>query len=70
MVAQLLPTFNSAASLRELTQRPVLGSVSVLMTPGLVRRHRQNAVAFGSATLGLVVIFGIWIAWMSRVPGG
>ena len=70
VVAQLLPTFNSAASLRELTQRPVLGSVSVLMTPGLVRRHRQNAVAFGSATLGLVVIFGIWIAWMSRVPGG
>ena len=70
VVAQLLPTFNSAASLREATQRPVLGSVSVLMTPGLVRRGRQNAVAFGSATLGLVVIFGLWIVWMSWASGG
>lgn len=69
IVAQLLPTFNSAATLREITQRPVLGSVSVLMTDGLVRRTRQHAVVFGMATLGLVVVYGVWIAWMSRATG-
>ena len=66
VVAQLLPTFNSAASLRAVTQFPVLGSVSALVTPGMVRRGRQHAAAFGSATLGLVVVYGVWIAWMSR----
>ena len=66
VVAQLLPTFNSAASLRAVTQFPVLGSVSALVTHGMVRRGRQHAAAFGSATLGLVVVYGVWIAWMSR----
>lgn len=66
VVAQLLPTFNSAASLRAVTHFPVLGSVSALVTPGMVRRGRQHAAAFGSATLGLVVVYGVWIAWMSR----
>ena len=69
IVAQLLPTFNSAAALRSVTQRPVLGSVSALITDSLVRRGRQQAVAFGSATLGLVMVYGAWIAWMSRASG-
>lgn len=66
VVSQLLPTFGSAASLRSVTQRPVLGSVSALATPELVRRGRHNAVAFGVATLGLVVVYAVWIGWMSR----
>ena len=69
LVSQLLPTFNSAASLQSATQRPVLGSVSVLVADEMLRRSRHNAVAFGSATMGLVVIFGVWIAWMSRAVG-
>lgn len=66
VVAQLLPTFSSANSLRTLTQRAVLGSVSMLMTGELVRRGRLHALAFGSATLGLVLVFGAWIAWMTK----
>jgi uncharacterized protein involved in exopolysaccharide biosynthesis len=69
LMAQLLPTFNSAASLLRVTQRPVLGSVSVLMTNEVVRHGRQNAAAFAVATLGLVTVFGAWIAWMSRSAG-
>lgn len=66
LVAQLLPMFNSAASLRSVTQRPVLGSVSVLMTDELVRRGRQHAFAFGSMIVVLVAVYGAWIAWMSK----
>ena len=66
VVAQLLPTFNSAASLRSATQRPVLGSVSVLMTHELARRGSQHAIAFGLIVLGLIVVYGGWIAWLSR----
>lgn len=66
LLSQLLPTFGSAASLRSVTQRPVLGSVSALATTELVRRGRQNAVAFGAATLGLVVVYAVWIGWISR----
>lgn len=69
LVAQLWPTLNSAASLRSVTQRPVLGSVSMLITGDMVRRGRQHAVAFGTATLGLVMVYGAWIAWMSRAAG-
>ena len=69
VVAQLLPTFNSAAALRTVTQRQVLGSVSALLTGDMVRRGRQHALAFGFATLGLVIGYGVWIAWMSRATG-
>lgn len=69
LMSQLLPTFNSAASLLRVTQRPVLGSVSVLMTKEVVRRGRQNAAALAVATLSLVMVYGAWIAWMSRTTG-
>jgi polysaccharide chain length determinant protein (PEP-CTERM system associated) len=69
IVSQLLPTYSSAAALRIATQRPVLGSVSILLTDELLRSGRNNAVAFGSATLGLIILFGGWIAWMSRAVG-
>lgn len=69
VASQLWPTFNSAASLRSVTQRLVLGSVSALVTDEVLRRGRHNAFAFGSATMGLVALFGVWIAWMSRAVG-
>jgi polysaccharide chain length determinant protein (PEP-CTERM system associated) len=69
LIAQLLPTFESAASLLRVTQRPVLGSVSALLTKESVRRSRQNATAFAMAMLGLIVVYGAWITWMSRSTG-
>jgi polysaccharide chain length determinant protein (PEP-CTERM system associated) len=67
LASQLMPTFGSAASLRNITQRPVLGSVSMLVSDELVRRGRQQAFAFGFAALGLVMVYGAWIAWMSKL---
>lgn len=66
VVTQIFPTFNGAASLRAITQRQVLGSVSVLLTAEVVRRGRYGVIAFGFATLSLVGVYGAWIAWMTR----
>jgi polysaccharide chain length determinant protein (PEP-CTERM system associated) len=69
IAAQLLPTIGSAASLRSATQRPILGSVSMLITDDLLRRGRRHAVAFGFATLSLIAVYGAWIGWMARLNG-
>lgn len=66
LVAQLLPVFNTAAELRRTTQRPVLGAVSALVSGEVKRRARIHAAAFGAGTLSLIVVYGVWIAWMSR----
>jgi polysaccharide chain length determinant protein (PEP-CTERM system associated) len=69
IAAQLLPTFGSAAALRSAIQRPILGSVSMLITNDLRRRGRRHAVGFGFATLGLIAVYGAWIGWLARLNG-
>jgi polysaccharide chain length determinant protein (PEP-CTERM system associated) len=64
-VAQIFPTLDSAATLRKLTQRPVLGSVSMLVNPLSVSRARRQNLAFGGAVAGLFVAFGAWLALAS-----
>jgi hypothetical protein len=63
-MAQLFPTVDGARVLREIGQRPVLGSVSLFLDAAAVRQRRISNVAFGAATTGLLVAFGIWITWM------
>ncbi len=65
IVAQLMPTFDNSRVLRNATQRPVLGSVSMVVNDGMLRRAHTGLVAFGSALGGLFVVAGIWIAWIS-----
>jgi polysaccharide chain length determinant protein (PEP-CTERM system associated) len=65
VATQLLPTIDNLRVLRHATQRPVLGSVSMTANAGMQRRSRQHNVAFGSALGGLVILSGIWIAWVS-----
>lgn len=64
VVSQLRPVFDSVQALRELTQRPVLGAVS-LVKSGVNWQDRQQAFAFGSAAIGLVAVFVGWTAWMA-----
>ncbi len=66
LAGQILPTVSSAAALRSLTQRPVLGSVSALVTSASTRRRRLQTAAFGSAGLSLMMLYGGWIAWMMK----
>jgi hypothetical protein len=65
LATQLFPTFDNQRLLRSVTQRPVLGSISTIMNAGVLRRTRRGHVAFGSALGGLVVVAGIWIAWIT-----
>ena len=64
-MARARPTFHAVAALREFTQRPVLGSVSMLPTDADVRRQRFANVAFGSGLAGLLVACGLWVTVVS-----
>lgn len=64
-VAQLFPTFDSVRALRNVTQRPVLGSVSVVVSAPMLRRARMMNTAFAGSVAGLILIYGAWIVWLS-----
>jgi polysaccharide chain length determinant protein (PEP-CTERM system associated) len=65
VVSQIVPTFDNSAALRKVTQRPVLGTISMLPTPASLRAARYQSLAFGGAATGLFIVFGGWLAWIS-----
>lgn len=62
---RLLPTFDSAKSMRLIANRPVLGSVSMLVSPAMQKRSRQMTMAFGGSVMLLVIIGLLWARWVS-----
>jgi len=64
-LAQILPTVSDTLALRQIGNRPVLGSVSMLISGPMLRRRRLNHAAFGSALAGLMVFYGAWTAWIA-----
>lgn len=66
-IVQLMPTFDNSRPLRIATQRPVLGSVSMVRNDGMLRRTRRGMLAFGSAFGALLLVVAIWIAWLSTL---
>jgi polysaccharide chain length determinant protein (PEP-CTERM system associated) len=66
VVVQLLPTVDNASALRKLSQRPVLGSVSMLVTGDMARVSRRNMVLFMGGLGALIVVYGMWVAWSTR----
>lgn len=67
LVSQLAPTFDNARLLGKVTQRPILGSVSMLKTIAMVRRRRWQNAAFASTLAGLVLVGGAWVGWLSTL---
>jgi polysaccharide chain length determinant protein (PEP-CTERM system associated) len=63
--AQIFPTVADTPTLRQIANRPVLGSVSMLMSGPMLRRRRLHDAAFGSAVAGLMVFYGAWTAWVA-----
>jgi hypothetical protein len=61
--ARLMPTFQSLKSLREAIPRPVLGSVSMVMSPDQAARERRYNMIFVASIVGLVAIDLIWAGW-------
>lgn len=63
--AQVFPTVADTPTLRQIGNRPVLGSVSMLMSGPMLRRRRIYHAAFGSAVAGLMAFYGGWLAWIA-----
>lgn len=65
LLTQLMPTIDSSKSLRELSGRPVLGSVSMIVSEPMRRAGRRMNFAFGSGLLVLLCGYGFWLAWIA-----
>ena len=57
VASQLAPTFHDAKVLREATQRPVLGLVSMVPSPRLARTFRRRSWLFAGGVSGLLAFF-------------
>jgi polysaccharide chain length determinant protein (PEP-CTERM system associated) len=67
----LWPTIHDAMQLRALTGRPVLGSVSRLASPRLLRKERKASARYGAAFAALIASQILWITWLAvRTPLG
>lgn len=65
---QMVPTVDDARGLQRLSGRQVLGSVSMLRGPEVIRRGRRHAAAFAAGMAGLFIVYGAWLALLS-FPG-
>ena len=65
LVSLVLPTVHDGRTLREVSGRPVLGSVSLLPNPAFIRRARLASYGFASGVTALVAIYGVGIAWLA-----
>lgn len=68
LLLKLRPTFHEPDSLRILSGRPVLGSVSVALAVGAVRRTRLQVLRFSGAVALLLALQVTWLAWISARP--
>jgi len=64
-VNQIFPTFHVAKDLRELSGRPVLGSVSMYINPVAAARERRELIGFAGAAGLLLVLHVVWIGWIA-----
>jgi polysaccharide chain length determinant protein (PEP-CTERM system associated) len=58
VISEILPTFHDARMLRELAQRPVLGTVTMLQSPRVLSQRRRSAWLFAGGVAGLVCVVG------------
>lgn len=64
----LRPTFQEVHSLRQLSGRPVLGTVSNSFVGNLKRHTRFQVMKFGGAVLMLLTLQACWVAWLALRP--
>jgi polysaccharide chain length determinant protein (PEP-CTERM system associated) len=63
--AKLRPVVSTPKALRELSGRPVLGSVSLLMNPEARSQQRTGAFALAGAAGSLMLAQLAWVAWVA-----
>jgi polysaccharide chain length determinant protein (PEP-CTERM system associated) len=64
----LQPTVNDVGTLRSLVNRPVIGSVSMVVTPTMLRSQRRSSRRFVAAATTLLTAQMVWVAWMALRP--
>ena len=62
LASQIAPTFHDTRALRELLKRPVLGSVSLIAQPAVLRQRRRGLLAFIGGIGGFVAAYGAALA--------
>jgi polysaccharide chain length determinant protein (PEP-CTERM system associated) len=62
------PTIESAAALQAFTRRPMLGSVSVMLTSQALRQRRADVVRFAIAAATVLAMQSAWLAWIASNP--
>jgi polysaccharide chain length determinant protein (PEP-CTERM system associated) len=70
VASELLPTFHDSRSLREFTQRPVVGMVALLPSESAQKNRRRSVYMFAGGLSGLVAAFAAVVAFallMGRV---
>ena len=58
IISQIRPTFHSQASLREITGRPILGSIPMIWTNQEKIKRKKRLYAFGLSLLSLLGLYG------------
>jgi polysaccharide chain length determinant protein (PEP-CTERM system associated) len=65
----LRPTFDEARALRHFSGRPVVGTVSMRLSPSAARQLHVSSLVF-TAAVGLLLLVQIaWVVWMAVHPG-
>lgn len=64
-VDSLRPAFDEAKSLEQISGRPVIGTVSMLITPQGERERHVRHLRFGAALGSLLLLQAVWVAWIA-----
>lgn len=62
VISQISPTFQSQHNLREITERPVLGTVAMIWTDQEVIKQKKEIYALGFSLFFLLALYGILMA--------
>ncbi|MCW7537527.1 Wzz/FepE/Etk N-terminal domain-containing protein [Aquabacterium sp. A7-Y] len=65
LMTRLFPSFSDEKALRELSKRPVLGSIGVVKTDEGLRRERREKLQFAAATGVFFVVNMAWVGWVT-----
>lgn len=68
MVEGMRPTFDEARALREFSGRPIVGTVSLRLSPAAARQRRASSLAFTAAVATLLLLQIAWVTWMAVHP--
>ena len=68
LVDSIAPTFDDINQLRRSIERPLLGSVAMMLTPSMATRRRRKGYAYASALSLILCAQGLWLGWLASTP--